>query len=183
MRLTALAVLAVVTASVVTGCVGGDPAVRAEASAEGPSTRPTATDGPGTGAAPPENPSSDPHGELACSDGDLAEIDEVIDAQLAAFVDDDYAGALDLASQDFRDSFDEESFRTVIEDGFPIVTEATGHDADVCVRRGDEAQLLVTVQGGGDEEAELVYRMVVEDDAWRINGAEPAQARDDGIRV
>lgn len=172
-------------------CTGGDPAVREEGRAtseptEEPAGSADAEPSPSPTPEPDDEPdaSADPHGELACSDEDLGKIDEVIDDQLEAFVDDDYAGALELASEDFREGFDEERFRDVIEEGFPIVAEATGHTSDVCVRDGGNAQLLVTVEGASGQEAELVYLMVLEGGAWRIGGAEPADAQDDeGVRV
>ena len=51
------------------------------------------------------------------------------------------------------------------------------------MRRGDQAQLLITVQGRSGDEADLVYMMILEGETWRINGAEPAGEPDDGVRV
>lgn len=179
------AALLVVVLLLGAACTGGDPAVRQEGRATTePTEEPARSEDPEPEPDDEPDASADPHGELACSDGDLSAIDAVIDDQLEAFVDDDYAGALELASEDFREGFDEERFRDVIEEGFPIVAEATGHTSDVCVRDGGNAQLLVTVEGESGQEAELVYLMVREGGEWRIGGAEPAGAGDDdGVRV
>lgn len=122
-----------------------------------------------------EDAQGDAHGDLACDDRTLQAIDETIGGQLDAFANDDYAGALLFASEGFREEFDEDSFREVIETSFPNVAQATGHTSTVCVSRGDDAQLLVTVESD-DGDQELVYQMTLESDEWRIDGAVPADA-------
>lgn len=120
----------------------------------------------------PSGPAADPHGDLACDEETRAAIDETIDAQLAAFADDDFETALGLASEQFRDAFDVDRFRATIEDDYPVVADAVGHTSDLCVRQGAAAQLLVTVEGRDGSEQELVYTMTREGDAWRVAGAE-----------
>lgn len=124
---------------------------------------------------PSEEAQADAHGELACDDRTLRQIDQTIGGQLEAFADEDYAAALRFASAGFQEQFDEESFREVIEASFPDVADATGHTSGVCVHRGDDAQLLVIVESEVSQ-LELVYQMVLEDDEWRIDGAVPADA-------
>lgn len=124
---------------------------------------------------PSEEAEADAHGDLTCDDRTLAAIDQTIGGQLEAFADDDYAAALAFASEGFREDFDEESFREVIETSFPFVTAATGHTSTVCVSRGAQAQLLVTVESA-DGDQELVYQMTLEAEEWRIEGAVPADA-------
>jgi len=121
-----------------------------------------------------ENEEDDAHGDLACDDRTREAIDETIGGQLEAFADDDYAAALEFASEAFREEF-EASFREVIETSFPEVAQATGHTTTVCVSRGEDAQLLVTVETAASDQ-ELVYQMTLEADEWRIDGALPADA-------
>ncbi len=115
----------------------------------------------------------DPHGELACDEATLEAIDATIDAQLAAFADDDYEAALALTTEGFQEEFDAERLRGIIEEGFPIVTEADGHTSDTCVSADGAAQVLVEVTAG-DDALDLVYAMEDEDGQWRIAGATPA---------
>lgn len=179
-RLWALAVPLLVAAA----CVGGadeapapaDPPEAAQAptteepTAEGgPRDEPTAEPGPGEGDGDGDG---DPHGELACADDILAQIDETIDAQLAAFAEDDFGTALGLASEGFQEGLDEDTFRQIIEQDYPVVANAVGHRSGVCVEQDGSAQLLVTVQGEDGTAQELVYTMALEDDGWRIEGAQ-----------
>jgi len=120
-----------------------------------------------------EEPTADPHGELACDEATLEDIDATIDAQLAAFADDDYEAALALTTEGFQEQFDAELLRGIIEEGFPLVAEADGHTSDTCVASDGAAQLLVSVTAG-DDALELVYAMEDEDGEWRIAGATPA---------
>lgn len=157
MRGAALLLVAVLAA----GCVDGE--------ADAP---PTAAGAEAEADPQPSGPAADPHGDLACDEETRAAIDATIDAQLAAFADDDFETALGLASDGFRDAFDVDRFRATIEGDYPAVADAVGHTSDVCVRQGGSAQLLVTVEGRTGSLQELVYTMTREGDAWRVAGAE-----------
>jgi len=115
---------------------------------------------------------ADPHGDLACDEATRADLDATIDAQLEAFADDDYDAALALTTEGFQEQFNAERLRGIIEDGFPLVTEADGHTSETCVESEGVAQLLVSVTAG-DEELELVYSLESEEGEWRIAGAKP----------
>lgn len=150
-------VVAVTAALLLGACVGGDDDAAAP-EAPGPMASEDAAGG-------------DPHGELACDDEVVAAIDQTIDAQLAAFADDDFATALDLASEGFQSGLDIDAFRQIIEGDYPVVADAVGHTSGICVAQEGAAQLLVTVEGADGEAQELVYTMALEDDVWRIEGA------------
>lgn len=154
---------------VLPACVGGADETPAEPpeAARAPAEEPTA--GPSEGGA---GSGGDPHGELACADDTLAQIDETIDAQLSAFAEGDFAAALGLASEGFQDGLDEGAFRQIIEQDYPVVANAVGHTSGICVEQDGTAQLLVTVEGEDGTAQELVYTMALEDQGWRIEGAQ-----------
>lgn len=123
---------------------------------------------------PPASESEpDPHGELACDDATLEDIDATIGGQLEAFADDDYDAALSFTTEGFQEQFSADRLRGLIEEGFPLVADADGHSSSTCVEADGVAQLLVAVTAG-DEELELVYSLELEDGEWRIAGATPA---------
>ena len=178
MRPAALAALPAVAIVLLAGCSSGDVAESPEP--EEPTSRASQSEAsepeasaPGTSQS--EEEQSDAHGDLACDDRTLEEIDDTIGGQLRAFAEGDYSAALEFASEGFQEDFDQDSFRELIETSFPNVAQATGHTSNVCVNRGDDAQLLVTVESDeGDQE--LVYQMILESEQWRIEGAVPAGA-------
>lgn len=139
---------AVLAALLLAGCTGGTEVVRADD--------------------PPAPAASEPHGELTCDSATQAGIDETIDGQLEALAAGDYAAALGFSSEGFRTANTPEQFQATIEDEYPLLVGADGHTSSYCVARGDEAQVLVTIDGAGDTMDELVYGMAREGEAWRI---------------
>lgn len=135
-----------------------------------PAASEDASEGGSEGASPGASPggSADPHGELACDADTQAAIDATIDGQLAAFSEGDYAAALDFSSEAFRAGTSAEAFGEVIESDYPVLRDASGHTSSVCVAQGDEAQLLVAVEGTDGISDELLYRMTQEAGEWRI---------------
>jgi len=121
--------------------------------------------------AEPSPRASDPHGELACDEPTLRGIDATIDGQLAAFADGDFVAALGFASERFRSGTTPAQFQATIEAEYPLLIGASGHRSEVCVRQGDVAQLLVTIDARGEETDELLYQMAREDGQWRIDVA------------
>lgn len=153
-------------------CVGGGAPAEEEAAAV-PSQAPAPrSQGPGSEEPTRPDGADDPHGELACDDDVADAIDETIAAQLAAFADDDFGRALGLASQGFQAGLDVDGFRRIIEQDYPVVADAVDHTSGLCVAQDDAAQLLVTVEGSDGTAQELVYTMALEDDGWRIDGAQ-----------
>ena len=112
--------------------------------------------------------SADPHGDLACDAETQTAIDATIDGQLAAFADGDYGAALAFATEDFQAGTSAEAFAEVIESDYPLLRGASGHTSSVCVAEGDQAQLIVVIEGTDGASDELVYRMAQEAGEWRI---------------
>lgn len=115
-----------------------------------------------------------------CDDATRTAMAEVVDGQLAAFLDRDWDAALAFASSDFRDDFDPASFAAVITDQFPTVANHVARDLGPCaiadtgppVARGT---IIVTVTDDDGSRQELAYLMAREDDTWRIGGAVPVE--------
>jgi hypothetical protein len=133
---------------------------------------------PDEDAAPESGPDeSDPE---PCDDKIRAAIDEAIAGQLAAFADDDFAAALDFASEGFRAGIDPGAFQMLIEDRYPVAADAADHVPGECLRSGpDAAEVRVEVTADDGTRGELVYLMVDEDDQWRIAGAVELEPDDD----
>lgn len=123
------------------------------------------------GAAETPSESGDPHGELACDEDTQAAIDTTIDGQLAALNDGDYAAALGFSTAGFRAGTSAEAFGEVIESDYPLLRAASGHTSSICVADGDQAQLIVEVEGTDGASDELLYRMTQESGEWRIAAA------------
>lgn len=126
-----------------------------------------------------------PHGSdgdaPACGDDALAAIDATIRGQLDAFAADDYLGALDFSTEQFRGAIDAESFAELIEEGFPVAADADGHQLGPCVQpTSTTAEVLVEVVDTTGGTGDLVYRMVDEGAGWRIDGAIPVDRRGPG---
>lgn len=141
--------------------------------------------GPPGGATPPADPHG-PDGDVpACGEGTARDIDAVIGDQLAAFADDDYERALELASRDFRAAIDAEGLAGIIEQGYPVASDAASHETGACVQPTPvTAEVLVRVTARDGDRGDLVYRLVDEDDGWRIAGAvQVGDGADDGTVV
>ena len=141
---------------------------------------------PDLDAVPPDAP--DPHGPdgevPACGDTDRRDIDAVIGDQLAAFATDDYDRALELASQDFRAAIDAEGLASIIEEGYPVASDAASHETGACVQpTSGTAEVLVRVTARDGVRGELVYRLAAEAEGWRIAGAVQVGDGDDGETV
>jgi hypothetical protein len=152
-----------------------DPAPADPAPPQRPSDDPATPD---PSAPPPTGPAdgNDVEPTLACTPGEITTLDDVVASQLEAMAAADWAGALALASEGFREGIGPDDLRRIILDGFPVVAGNDGHVVDGCSRTGDEARLLVTVSGRDGATSELVYLFVLEPAGWRIGGAVPTSA-------
>lgn len=110
-----------------------------------------------------------------CDGDDLADMDEVIAGQLAAFAADDWEAALGFASEDFRAGIDPDTFAALIEEGYPVAADAAEHRSQACVTRGGAtAEVRVEVVGSDGGTAGMVY-LLVDEGGWAIAGAVPLE--------
>lgn len=134
---------------------------------------------PAPGAPAPDAP--EPTDEAGGCDADLrSELTGVVEAQLDFFAQRDFAAALALTSEGFREEFDEARFEEVITGSFPQVLDADA-TALRCVVAGDAAQLEVRIEPAEGPATTLVYTLVREGVSWLIAGAAPADRPDEGI--
>lgn len=123
------------------------------------------TTGPRDGATGSATPTAE------CGD-DLAALDEVISAQLAAFAADDWERAYALTSRQFRaGGIDADGLREIVTSGYAEATDTERHEVLGCVRTGPEAQVLIRITASDGATLGLVYLMHREDGRWRISGA------------
>lgn len=138
--------------------------------------RAATTPAPGVAPAPDDEPPSSPQQPSAgtCEDDLRATLVAAVDGQLAAIAEQDWAGALDFASDGFRSGTDTERFRDIILDGFPVVADNRARDVGICRALGDDATLEVTVEDRDGTQQLLLYLFERDDQGWGIGGATPA---------
>lgn len=182
----ALAALALATLA--GGCTGAssDDATSAaptdlEATAD-PPPPPSATSEPSAPVSPlpssaPDEPDQVPGGTEAvateCDEDERVVLSGVVEAQLDAFAEGDFAAARELASTTFRAGIDVETFEQLITEQYPVVL--AGGDATFGPCLASDARGIVAVGlPGPDGTVDLVYLLALEDGQWRIDGAQYA---------
>lgn len=129
----------------------------------------------------PEDPETS--GE-ACAEAVLADIDALIGAQLDAFAHGEWEQAWSMASESFRQGVDVEALQSIIEDGFPVLTDADAHEVGLCLRREDRATVLIEVHSQAGDRVWLGYDVVREPSGWAIDGAVPLGGEpEEGITI
>lgn len=98
-----------------------------------------------------------------------------VDGQLDAIAEEDWAGALDFASDGFRSGVDADRFRDIILEGFPVVAEVADRSIGQCNVAGREGTILVTVEDGSGARQLLLYLFERDGERWGISGAVPAE--------
>ncbi len=111
-------------------------------------------------------PDADPAVE-DCNPDVAAAAFDVVQRQQRAFADEDFAGALRLASTGFQSSVTLPQFTALIASGYGFLLTTQQLRMTECTT--DDTTAVLRVGVGND--AVLAYRMVAEDDEWRIDGA------------
>jgi hypothetical protein len=107
----------------------------------------------------------------AQADPDVEAAGRVVLQQLEAFRRDDFDGAFGFASSQIRQLFDRLRFEAMVRNGYPEIARSVSALIAGGERRdGGLVYLLVRVRGANGQRVEAVYEMVLEHDAWRING-------------
>lgn len=164
------ALAGLVLAVALAACDGAGPLT---AEAPSPSPTPEADAGPDQPRQIPTEADEPGAQGRACDPADVAEMDEVVGGQLAAFADGDFAAALGFATPGFRDDWDPEAFERLITEDYPQVSAAVGHSVDTCHTDGAVATLSVRVVDPDGAIFELTYLLEQVDGDWRIAGATP----------
>lgn len=117
---------------------------------------------------------SEPNASTAqpCDDEVVAAIDATIAGQLEAFAADDFEAAIGFASRSFRSGVDVVTFRSLILEAYPNLTDAAEHRSGACRITGEGvAEIRIEVTGEGGVRDDHRYLMVAEDGRWLIEAA------------
>ncbi len=126
--------------------------------------------------AEPSEPAAQP-----CDDEVVAAIDATIAGQLEAFAADDFEAAIGFASRSFRKGVDVATFRALILEAYPNLTDAAEHRSGACRITGEGvAEIRIEVTGEGGVRDDHLYLMVAEDGRWLV---EAAVTPDEGDRT
>ena len=102
---------------------------------------------------------------------------QTIDGQQEAFAMGDFATARSFASQSFQSSVTVEQFQEIIVGTYPFLIDSPELDFPECQRETDT--VLMRVEVDGSPSIVMIYRLVLEDDDWFIDGASIAGTRED----
>jgi hypothetical protein len=119
--------------------------------------------------------------EGPCDAEVVAAIDATIAGQLEAFAADDFEAAIGFASRSFRSGVDVASFRALIRESYPNLTDGAVHRSGACLMTTEGvAEIRIEVTGEGGVRDDHRYLMVAEDGRWLVAAA---VTLDDGDRT
>ena len=145
--------------------------------APSPSSEPT----PSQSEQPSQNPSqtpSQPDAQVAeCTQETFDATRQTIEGQQEAFATGDFATARTFSSQSFQSYVSVEQFQEIIVGTYPFLIDSPELAFPECQRETDT--VLMRVEVDGSPSVILIYRLVLEDDGWFIDGASIAGTRED----
>ncbi|MDC4205109.1 MAG: DUF4864 domain-containing protein [Candidatus Manganitrophus sp.] len=99
-------------------------------------------------------------------------IQSVIRQQMNAFNKDDYATARTFASAGLRQRFSKERFEMMVKSGYPQIAKSHLVSFEEILFSDDNQAAVATVHITGKDRVTVIarYLMVLEGDAWKING-------------
>ncbi len=145
--------------------------------APSPSSEPT----PSQSEQPSQNPSqtpSQPDVQVAeCTQETFDATRQTIEGQQEAFATGDFATARTFSSQSFQSYVSVEQFQEIIVGTYPFLIDSPVLAFPECQRETDT--VLMRVEVDGSPSVIMIYRLVLEDDGWFIDGASIAGTRED----
>ena len=99
------------------------------------------------------------------------DVRQVVETQLAAFRQDDYAAAFALAARGIRERISLRVYEAMLKRGYPAL--AQHRRADLGLPRDDglgHAEVAVTVFDAAGHRAGFRYRLMLEEGVWRVSG-------------
>lgn len=145
--------------------------------APSPSSEPT----PSQSEQPSQNPSqtpSQPDVQVAeCTQETFDATRQTIEGQQEAFATGDFATARTFSSQSFQSYVSVEQFQEIIVGTYPFLIDSPELAFPECQRETDT--VLMRVEVDGSPSVIMIYRLVLEDDSWFIDGASIAGTRED----
>ena len=145
--------------------------------APSPSSEPT----PSQSEQPSQNPSqtpSQPDVQVAeCTQETFDATRQTIEGQQEAFATGDFATARTFSSQSFQSYVSVEQFQEIIVGTYPFLIDSPELAFPECQRETDT--VLMRVEVDASPSIVMIYRLVLEDDDWFIDGASIAGTRED----
>lgn len=145
--------------------------------APSPSSEPT----PSQSEQPSQNPSqtpSQPDVQVAeCTQETFDATRQTIEGQQEAFATGDFATARTFSSQSFQSYVSVEQFQEIIVGTYPFLIDSPELAFPECQRETDT--VLMRVEVDGSPSVIMIYRLVLEDNGWFIDGASIAGTRED----
>lgn len=98
-------------------------------------------------------------------------LSEVIESQLQAFRERDYAKAYGFASSEFHESYSVSDFETMVKTSYPVIAGSSSADFSGAFNSGDDALIDVHVTSLAQKrDGQFRYRLHKEDGKWRVTG-------------
>jgi hypothetical protein len=99
-------------------------------------------------------------------------IQSVIQQQMIAFNKDDYSTAHTFASEEIRQRFSKERFERMVKSGYPRIAKSHLVSFGEILFSADQQAAVATVHVTGKDRVTVIarYLMLLEGDAWKING-------------
>ena len=141
--------------------------------APSPSSEPT----PSQSEQPSQNPSQPDVQVAECTQETFDATRQTIEGQQEAFATGDFATARTFSSQSFQSYVSVEQFQEIIVGTYPFLIDSPELAFPECQRETDT--VLMRVEVDGSPSVILIYRLVLEDDGWFIDGASIAGTRED----
>ena len=146
-----------------------------------PSNEPLPSQSGQPGQTPSQNPSqtpSQPDVQVAeCTQETFDATRQTIEGQQEAFALGDFATARTFSSQSFQSYVSVEQFQEIIVGTYPFLIDSPELAFPECQRETDT--VLMRVEVDGSPSVIMIYRLVLEDDGWFIDGASIAGTRED----
>ena len=146
-----------------------------------PSNEPLPSQSGQPGQTPSQTPSQAPRQPdvpvAECTQETFDATRQTIEGQQEAVASGDFATARTFSSQSFQSSVSVEQFQEIIVGTYPFLIDSPELAFPECQRETDTVLMRVEVQGSPS--VIMIYRLVLEDDGWFIDGASIAGTRED----
>ena len=142
-----------------------------------PSNEPTPSQTGQPSQTPSQTPSQPDVQVAECTQETFDANRQTIEGQQEAFATGDFAAARTFSSQSFQSYVSVEQFQEIIVGTYPFLIDSPELAFPECQRETDT--VLMRVEVDGSPSVIMIYRLVLEDDGWFIDGASIAGTRED----
>ena len=142
-----------------------------------PSNEPTPSQTGQPSQTPSQTPSQPDVQVAECTQETFDGTRQTIEGQQEAFATGDFAAARTFSSQSFQSYVSVEQFQEIIVGTYPFLIDSPELAFPECQRETDT--VLMRVEVDASPSIVMIYRLVLEDDDWFIDGASIAGTRED----